>query len=88
MIYEGNMESRRDWMKVVFQYHARFQKQNAEHMFWQKTHHPIDCFNSQVLRQKIDYVHMNPVRAGWVTESWYWWYSSANPRSPLVVMDI
>lgn len=88
MIYDNPGESRRDWMKVVFQYHAKFQRQNAENMFWQKTNHPIDCFNSKVLRQKIDYVHMNPVRAGLVSEPWHWRYSSANPGSSLVMMDI
>ena len=88
MIYNDPMESRRDWMKIVFQYNAKFQKQNAENMFWQKTNHPIDCFNNKILWQKINYIHMNPVRTGWVAEPWHWLYSSANPRSPLVVMDI
>lgn len=88
LIYDNPKESRRDWMKVVFQYNAKFQKQNAENMFWQKTNHPIDCFNEKVLWQKINYIHMNPVRAGWVTEPEHWWYSSANPRSPIVVMEL
>ncbi|TAJ56049.1 MAG: transposase [Chitinophagaceae bacterium] len=88
MIYDNPQESRRDWMKVVFQYNAKFQKQHAENMFWQKTNHPIDCFNQKVLWQKIKYIHQNPVRAGWVAEPGHWWYSSANPRSPIVVMEL
>lgn len=88
MIYDNPQESRRDWMKVVFQYNAKFQKQHAENMFWQKMNHPIDCFNQKVLWQKIKYIHQNPVRAGWVTEPGHWWYSSANPRSPIVVMEL
>jgi putative transposase len=88
MIYNGPEESRKDWMKIVFQYNAKFQRQNAENMFWQKTNHPLDCFNENVLRQKINYVHCNPVRAGLVAEPHHWWYSSANPRSPIVVLPV
>lgn len=88
MIYDNPLESRRDWMKIVFQYNAKFQQQNAENMFWQKTNHPIDCYNAKVLLQKRAYIHQNPVRAGLVNEAEYWWYSSANPRSPIRVMGI
>jgi len=88
MIYDNPIESRRDWMKIVFQYNAKFQKQNAENMFWQKTNHPIDCFNGKMILQKRNYIHLNPVRAGLVAEPEDWWYSSANERSPIIVMDI
>ncbi len=88
MIYDDPLESRRDWMKIVFQYNAKFQQQNAENMFWQKTNHPIDCYNTKVLLQKRDYIHENPVKRGLVLEAEHWWYSSANPRSPVRVMEI
>jgi putative transposase len=87
LIYDNPLESRRDWMKIVFQYNARFKRQHAENMFWQRNNHPIDCFNRKVLLQKMEYIHMNPVRAGLVGEAAYWWYSSANPRSPIKVLD-
>ena len=88
MVYDNPRESRKDWMKIVFQYNAKYQKQNAENMFWQKKNHPIDCFNTKVMQQKINYIHMNPVRAGWVAEPENWWYSSANAQSPIKVLDI
>ena len=88
MIYDNPVESRRDWMEIVFQYNAKFKRQNAENMFWQKANYPIDCYNSKVLWQKMNYIHLNPVRAGLVKEAEYWWYSSANPRSPIKVMEI
>jgi hypothetical protein len=28
--------------------------------------------------QKLDYIHNNPVTAGFVTEPWHWFYSSAS----------
>lgn len=87
MIYNDPMESRRDWMKIVFQYNAKFQKQNAENMFWQKTNYPLDCDNQKILWQKMNYIHENPVRAGLVGRAENWHYSSANPRSPIEVMS-
>lgn len=86
MIYNSPYESRRDWMKIVFQYNAKYQKQNAENMFWQKTNHPVDCYSPKVMMQKINYVHENPVRAGLVKNAGDWWYSSANERSPIEVL--
>lgn len=88
MVYDNPYESRKDWMKIVFQYNAKYQKQNAENMFWQKRNYPIDCFNVKVLQQKINYVHLNPVRAGLVAEAEHWCYSSANPQSPIQVLNI
>lgn len=87
-IFSNPTESRKDWMKIVFQYNARFKRQNAEYMFWQRTNHPIDCFNRKVVLQKMSYIHNNPVRAGFVSEPWHWWYSSANPQSPIKVLEI
>jgi putative transposase len=87
LIYDNPEESRRDWMKIVFQYNARYQRQHAENMFWQRNNHAIDCFNRDVFLQKRNYIHMNPVRAGLVEEPEFWWFSSANPRSPVKVLD-
>ena len=82
-IFANPTESRKDWLKVCFEYHARFQSQNAERMFWQKTNHPIEIFSAAVFRQKMEYIHNNPVASGLVTDPAYYYYSSANPISPL-----
>lgn len=58
---------------------------NAEYMFWQKTSYPIELNYSQIIDQKIDYIHNNPVVAGYVTEPEAWFYSSACLCSPLQV---
>lgn len=85
MIYNDPIESRRDWMKIVFQYNAKFQKQNAANMFWQKTNYPLECYNQKILWQKMNYIHENPVRTGLVERAEHWYYSSGNPRSPIEV---
>ena len=41
-----------------------------------------------MVKQKIKYIHDNPVRAGFVNESYDYLYSSPHALSPLKVMDI
>jgi len=84
-IFDNPFESRKDWLKVCFEYHARFQGQNAELMFWQKSNHPTEIMSPKMFRQKMDYIHNNPVEAGIVTDPSYYYYSSANPLSPLKI---
>ena len=53
-------------------------------MFWQKTNHPIEVYAPEVFYRKMDYIHNNPVAATIVRDPTYY-YSSANPSSPLIV---
>jgi putative transposase len=39
--------------------------------------------NEQVLRQKLKYIHQNPVKLGYVDESVHWRYSSARDYAGL-----
>lgn len=86
-IADNPFESRKDWLKLCFEYHARLQRQNAEVMFWQKTSHPIEMTTPEMFQQKMDYIHNNPITAGIVTDASYYHYSSANPMSPLKIDD-
>lgn len=45
--------------------------------FWQQHNHPIELWSPKVIDQKMEYIHLNPVTAGFVTEAYYWKYSSA-----------
>ncbi|MDW3196071.1 MAG: hypothetical protein R8G66_27110 [Cytophagales bacterium] len=45
--------------------------------FWQQHNHPIELWSPHIIDQKINYMHMNPVVAGFVLEPEYWKYSSA-----------
>lgn len=75
VIYEGN-ESRSDWMKIVFEYHGKFEnKQNNK--IWTHENHAEQIYSQKLIEQKIDYIHTNPVRAGLVTKAEDYLYSSA-----------
>ena len=38
-------ESRRDWLLLLFRYHARFNKNNSVHQLWQSDNHPIELYS-------------------------------------------
>jgi putative transposase len=77
MIESEAGESRREWLLHMFKYYAKFKNQNATYMFWQKTSHPIELNYPAIIDQKIEYIHSNPVEAGYVVDPSSWYYSSA-----------
>ena len=70
-------ESRREWMLELFKEAGEANSNNIVYQFWQQDNHPIECDTSEILKQKMDYVHENPVRAGFVEKAEDWVYSSA-----------
>ena len=79
-------ESRSEWMLHMFKYYAKFKEQYKVYQFWQKTSHPIELISHEMIDQKMDYIHENPVEAGLVVDPTSWNYSSANALSPLKVL--
>ena len=61
---DNEHESRREWMLYMFKFFANGYKQNKEHMFWQKTSHPVEIRNNLIFEQKRNYIHRNPYVAG------------------------
>ena len=85
LIESSQEESRKKWLLHLFAYAARFHQQHAQYMFWQYTKHPVELSSPEIFQQKLDYIHQNPLAAGYVTEAEKWYYSSANLFSPLKV---
>lgn len=52
-------------------------RKDCEHKVWQEGYCPKQIFNFDVLKQKIDYIHLNPVRKGYVKTAEEWIWSSA-----------
>ena len=71
-------ESRRDWLLHMFKYFAKYNTNNREYQFWIQDNHPTALWHPEVIWQKIDYIHLNPVRAKIVTEPDQYLYSSAS----------
>jgi putative transposase len=72
-----NYESRKSWMFWMMQRAGISNTSNKDFQFWQQDSHPIELYSDEVLYQKIDYIHMNPVVSGFVDQPEYWLYSSA-----------
>lgn len=53
------------------------QRGDRSHQFWQEGSHPQCIQGEQMLRQKLDYIHQNPVKRGFVDEPEHWRWSSA-----------
>jgi putative transposase len=52
-------------------------KADREYQLWEEGSHPQLIDNVDVLRQKLDYIHFNPVKRGYVDLAEHWRYSSA-----------
>jgi putative transposase len=52
-------------------------KGKSQHQVWQEGFHPKEIITEEMLRQKLDYIHHNPVRLGLVDRPEDWRYSSA-----------
>jgi len=55
----------------------------GSYRFWMETNAPKKIENPAFYLQKLNYIHENPVRKGYVYRPEYWLWSSANPASPL-----
>ena len=44
---------------------------------WQQHNHPIELSDNKMIETRLDYIHQNPVKAGFVDECFHWKYSSA-----------
>lgn len=70
-------ESRREWLLHRFQWNAAQNQRNHHYQVWQQDNHAEEIITTPFFSQKLNYIHMNPVRAGWVEKAEDWLYSSA-----------
>jgi REP element-mobilizing transposase RayT len=77
LIAENIKESRQEWLLNSFKKGAKTNGNNAVYQFWQQHNHPIELWSGDVIQQKIDYTHKNPVVAGFVDNDYEYLHSSA-----------
>jgi REP element-mobilizing transposase RayT len=73
-----NIESRRERLLDTFAFHARKSNTHSQHQIWQRDNHPIELYSPKVIRQKLDYIHLNPCVAQIVELPEQYLYSSAS----------
>jgi len=73
----------KDKQRYVFELKIRGEKtrkitsQNTRYQFWQQDSHPIELSTNEMIQQRLDYIHNNPVKQGIVLSPEDYLYSSA-----------
>ncbi len=76
-ISENPVESRREWMVWMMERAGKKNGNNKGWQFWQQHNQPIELSNAEITKQKLDYLHSNPVEEGFVEMPNEWLFSSA-----------
>lgn len=58
-------------------FYKKAHKDDRAYQFWQEGSHPQLIHSDEMMRQKIEYIHQNPVKRGYVDLAYHWRYSSA-----------
>jgi REP element-mobilizing transposase RayT len=76
-IRNNSEESRKEWILWLMERAGRKNSNNEKFQLWQQDNHPVELFDNRIIQQKLDYIHENPVKAGFVDVAEAYLYSSA-----------
>jgi len=82
-IEENIQESRKKWMLNMFEFAGKNNNNNTKYQFWQQQNNPIELYSNEVIDQKVNYIHQNPIRNGLVEKEEDYLYSSARNYAEL-----
>lgn len=67
----------RSFQLKIFRSAAEQDDKSEDYRIWQQGFYPIGIESESFHKQKLNYIHNNPVKKGFVTKPEYWFYSSA-----------
>lgn len=70
-------ESRREWMLDYFEKACEHLKRNQQYKVWQDGYHAELIYSNTFIKQKVDYIHNNPVKDKTVSLPEDYYFSSA-----------
>ena len=70
-------ESRREWMLDYFEKSCEHLKRNQQYKVWQDGYHAELIYSNSFIKQKVDYIHNNPVKDKTVSLPEDYYFSSA-----------
>ena len=76
-------ESRREWMLSYFKKACAHLKRKQQFKVWQDGYHAEHIFSNKFIRQKVNYIHWNPVKDKIVSEPENYFFSSARNYAEL-----
>ncbi len=68
----------RDWLLNQLAFYRAKYKDHSVHQVWQEGAHPEAILSDEMMLQKLEYLHNNPVKRGMVSAPESWRYSSAH----------
>lgn len=77
-IQENSRESRKEFLLDYFKKEAEKSSNTTKYQFWRHDNKPIELWSNEVIQQKIEYIHNNPVEEGIVFRPEDYKYSSAS----------
>ena len=80
---QNEPESRRDWLLQVMRDSVIKNSKVQAYQLWRNDNHPIVLYSTEVIQQKLNYIHQNPVVAGIVANQEDYLYSSARNYAEL-----
>ncbi len=76
---------------LLLEFYKKKHKRDSQYQLWQEGFHPQQIMSDDMFRQKVKYIHYNPVKRGYVESPEYWYYSSAGDfllnRSGIIQLD-
>jgi putative transposase len=84
-IENNPQESRKEWLLWIacpaldagMRRAGQKKSNNKDFQFWLQHNHPIELSTNEILQQRLNYIHNNPVEARFVDNPSEWLYSSA-----------
>jgi REP element-mobilizing transposase RayT len=68
-----NIKTLIKWLRFLKPRH----KHDRDYQVWQEGSHPEQIKDEDMMRQKLEYIHVNPVKRGYVDDPTHWRHSSA-----------
>ncbi|MDJ0732865.1 MAG: transposase [Nostocaceae cyanobacterium] len=69
-------EKKAEYLLKQLKFHKKLHKTTQDYQLWQEGSHPQALIHEKMFIQKLEYIHNNPVRRGYVDEPAHWRYSS------------
>ena len=70
-------DSRKSWLLQLFKEAASPINRNRKYKVWRDGNHPVELITNEMINVRLNYTHMNPVKAGVVNKAEDYTYSSA-----------
>ncbi len=77
-LFEQLESEKAEWLLNQLAYFRAAHKTESDRQFWQEGFHPQAIPSDEIMQQKLEYLHINPVERGLVASPEHWRYSSAH----------